>query len=151
MNCWPPAYGPADIVIEGNRIAEIRMVGADITSIRPEDRPKLKAGGREMDLAGYYVMPGLIDMHGHIGGDEQGVSADYVYKLWMGHGITTVRDQLLPKMQAEYPDAKVDIGILAAIEKTLDPKSGAPRTPDLGGKAGTTDVGKAGAQALAGL
>ncbi len=87
-----PAFGPADVVIEGNRIAEIRMVGADITSIRPEDRPKLKAGGREMDLAGYYVMPGIIDMHGHIGGDEQGVSADYVYKLWMGHGITTVRD-----------------------------------------------------------
>ncbi len=87
-----PAFGPADVVIERNRIAEIRMVGADIQSIKPDDRPKLKAGGREMDLAGYYVMPGIIDMHGHIGGDEQGVSADYVYKLWMGHGITTVRD-----------------------------------------------------------
>ncbi|GMV31291.1 MAG: hypothetical protein AMXMBFR59_34160 [Rhodanobacteraceae bacterium] len=87
-----PAYGPADVVIEGNRIAEIRMVGADIQSIKPDDRPKLRTGGREMDLAGHYVMPGIVDLHGHIGGDEQGVSADYVYKLWMGHGITTVRD-----------------------------------------------------------
>ena len=42
-------------------------------------------------------------------------------------------------------------GILAAIEKVLSPESGAPRTPDLGGKAGTADVGKAVAQALAGL
>ena len=42
-------------------------------------------------------------------------------------------------------------GILAAIEKVLAPESGAPRTPDLGGKAGTADVGKAVAQALAGL
>ena len=31
-------------------------------------------------------------MHGHIGGEEQGVPATYVYKLWMGHGITTIRD-----------------------------------------------------------
>ena len=37
-------------------------------------------------------MPGLVDLHGHIGGDEQGVSAEYVYKLWLGHGITTIRD-----------------------------------------------------------
>jgi imidazolonepropionase-like amidohydrolase len=39
-----------------------------------------------------YVLPGLVDMHGHVGGKEQGTSAEYVYKLWMGHGITTVRD-----------------------------------------------------------
>ena len=33
--------------------------------------------------------------------------------------------------------------ILRAIEKVLDPKSGAPRTPDIGGKASTSDLGKA--------
>jgi len=38
--------------------------------------------------------------------------------------------------------------ILGAIEKVLDPKSGAPRTGDIGGKASTTDVGKAIAAAL---
>ncbi|MCC2633037.1 tartrate dehydrogenase [Ramlibacter sp.] len=38
--------------------------------------------------------------------------------------------------------------ILRAIEKVLDPKSGAPRTGDIGGKASTTDVGKAIAEAL---
>ena len=42
-------------------------------------------------------------------------------------------------------------GILASIEKVLAPHSGAPRTPDLGGQAGTADVGKAIAQALAEL
>ncbi len=41
-------------------------------------------------------------------------------------------------------------GILAAIEKVLSPQSGAPRTPDLGGQAGTADVGKAIAAVLAG-
>jgi tartrate dehydrogenase/decarboxylase / D-malate dehydrogenase len=38
--------------------------------------------------------------------------------------------------------------ILKAIETVLDPKSGAPRTGDIGGKASTTDVGKAIAAAL---
>ncbi len=38
--------------------------------------------------------------------------------------------------------------ILRAIEKVLQPGSGAPRTPDLGGNAGTVDVGQAIAAAL---
>src|SRR5262245_21975900 len=87
-----PAFGPADIVIEGNRIVQVMSVGAPGGTKEDPHRPKLKAGGRELDLRGNYVMPGLIDMHGHIGGEEQGVPATYVYKLWMGHGITTIRD-----------------------------------------------------------
>ena len=38
--------------------------------------------------------------------------------------------------------------VLAAIEKVLDPHSGAPRTPDIGGSARTSDLGRAIAQAL---
>jgi tartrate dehydrogenase/decarboxylase/D-malate dehydrogenase len=38
--------------------------------------------------------------------------------------------------------------VLAAIEKVLDPQSGAPRTPDLGGTGCTKDVGLAIASAL---
>lgn len=87
-----PAYGPVDIVIEGNRITRVQIVGSANAPINPEDRPSLEPGGREMDLSGHYVLPGFVDMHGHIGGDEQGVTAEYVYKLWLAHGITTVRD-----------------------------------------------------------
>jgi tartrate dehydrogenase/decarboxylase/D-malate dehydrogenase len=32
---------------------------------------------------------------------------------------------------------------LHAIEKVLDPASGAPKTPDIGGKASTADLGRA--------
>lgn len=87
-----PAFGPADVVIENNRITEVRIVGSADAPINAERRPALKPGGREMDLSGHYVMPGIVDMHGHIGGDEQGVTAEYVYKLWLAHGITSVRD-----------------------------------------------------------
>ena len=38
--------------------------------------------------------------------------------------------------------------LIAAIEKVLDPRSGAPRTPDLGGTASTADVGRAIAEAV---
>lgn len=87
-----PPIGPVDIVIENRRIANIVRVGAPGTAIDPDKRPKLAEGGREIDVAGQYVLPGFVDMHGHIGGEEQGTPAEYVYKLWLGHGITTIRD-----------------------------------------------------------
>jgi tartrate dehydrogenase/decarboxylase / D-malate dehydrogenase len=40
-------------------------------------------------------------------------------------------------------------GVMQAIEAVLQPGSGAPRTPDLGGRAGTADVGRAIASAIA--
>jgi cytosine/adenosine deaminase-related metal-dependent hydrolase len=87
-----PPMGPVDIVIEGNRIADVHTVGWPGVEIDPERRPETRSGDVEMDLSGMYVLPGFVDMHAHIGGSAQGTPAEYVYKLWMAHGITTVRD-----------------------------------------------------------
>lgn len=87
-----PPVGPVDIVIEKNRIVEIKRVGNPGLPIDPEKRPKAKDGYREMDLEGMVVLPGFVDMHGHIGGHAQGTPAEYVFKLWLAHGVTTVRD-----------------------------------------------------------
>lgn len=87
-----PATGPVDIVIEQNRIVTIKNVGYPGLAIKSASRPVLKSGGKEIDCSGMYILPGLIDMHGHIGGTEQGTPAEYVFKLWMAHGITTIRD-----------------------------------------------------------
>lgn len=87
-----PARGPMDIVIEGNRITRISSVGNPGLAIKDDDRPQARAGDQVMDLEGSYALPGFVDMHGHIGGVEQGTPAEYVFKLWLGHGITTVRD-----------------------------------------------------------
>lgn len=86
-----PPISPVDIVIEGNRIMDVKVVGYPGVPIDPKRRPTLKAGGKELDATGMYLLPGFIDMHGHIGGDAQGASPEYVFKLWMAHGITTVR------------------------------------------------------------
>lgn len=87
-----PAFGPVDIVIEKNRIVQVKSVGHPGIAVDPAERPKAGKEDREIDLAGMYVLPGFVDMHGHIGGKEQGTPAEYVFKLWMGHGITTIRD-----------------------------------------------------------
>ena len=87
-----PPLGPVDIVVEKNRITQIQAVGYPGVPINENRRPKADEKTKVMDLTGHYLMPGLIDMHGHIGGSGQGTPAEYVFKLWMAHGITTVRD-----------------------------------------------------------
>ena len=87
-----PPTGPVDIVVEGNRIVKVSVVGYPGVEIDPEKRPALKSGGKEIDATGMYVLPGFVDMHGHIGGEAQGAESEYVFRLWMAHGITTVRE-----------------------------------------------------------
>jgi len=87
-----PPIGPVDIVIEKNVIKEIKTVGYPGVKIEDKNRPQRIAKGREIDAHGKYILPGFIDMHGHIGGSSQKTPAAYVFKLWMGHGITTVRE-----------------------------------------------------------
>ncbi|EAR00124.1 amidohydrolase family protein [Maribacter sp. HTCC2170] len=87
-----PPQGPIDIVVENNIIKKIQVVGYPGVAIKDSSRPKLKAGGKELDCTGMYLLPGFVDMHGHIGGTSQGADSEYVFRLWMSHGITTVRE-----------------------------------------------------------
>ena len=86
-----PAQGPFDIVIENDRIAQIKSIGVP-GAIDPAERAA--PGDQEMDLTGYTVMPGFVDAHVHLHSlsDSQKVPSDYILKLWMAHGITSVRD-----------------------------------------------------------
>jgi hypothetical protein len=87
-----PPVGPVDIVIERNRITDIRSVGFPGVPIDDDNRPEVRPGDEVLELEGHYVLPGFVDLHGHIGGVEQGTPSEYVFKLWMGHGITTISD-----------------------------------------------------------
>ncbi len=84
-----PPRGPVDIVIEGNRIVDVDGVGVPGVPIDEEDRPT--GATREIDAHGSYVLPGFVDLHIHTGGVPKAPEAEYMYKLWMGHGITTTR------------------------------------------------------------
>ncbi len=87
-----PPVGPVDIVVENDRVKQIAAVGAPGLPIPDEGRPA--AGTREIDATGKYVLPGFVNLHGHIHsyGTGQDVPPDYIFKLWLMHGITTVRE-----------------------------------------------------------
>jgi len=84
-----PMQGPVDIVIEGNRIRQIRSAGPPGSQ---RDRTPPSDADHVIDARGMYVLPGFVDLHGHTGGSQQGTPAEYVYKLWLAHGVTTIRD-----------------------------------------------------------
>lgn len=84
-----PTRGPLDILIEGNKIVDISK---NIFSRYSED-PDVQV----IDAHGGYVLPGFIDAHAHLGTPTHAYAGsytdpEYVLKLWLAHGITTVRD-----------------------------------------------------------
>ncbi|MEO1252925.1 MAG: amidohydrolase family protein [Pseudomonadota bacterium] len=87
-----PPVGPVDIVVEGGEIRQIVPVGAPGLPIDAERRPE--PGAREIDAAGKFVLPGFVSLHTHIHDQQsgQGVPPDYIFRLWLAHGITSVRD-----------------------------------------------------------
>jgi len=87
-----PPIGPVDIVVEQNRIRSIQTVGYPGLPIDDKDRPQADENTKVLDAEGMYLLPGFVDMHAHTGGSAQGTTAEYVYKLWMAHGITTIRE-----------------------------------------------------------
>lgn len=66
-----------DIIIESNRIAEIRA-----------HDPALHRTGKFIDGTGLTAIPGLIEYHSHIQKDF----GSNLEKAWLAYGITTVRD-----------------------------------------------------------
>ena len=81
--------GPMDIVIENNKIVKVQSVGYPGIPIDESKRPK--KGDFEIDATGKYVLPGFVDLHMHSGNQFKAPDAEYTYKLWMAHGITTIR------------------------------------------------------------
>src|SRR5690554_2215217 len=87
-----PALGPVDIVIEGNRIVSVNTVGYPGVPINQNRRPQAGPDDKVIDAEGMFALPGFFDNHAHTGGGAQGTSPEYVYKLWLAHGITTIRE-----------------------------------------------------------
>ena len=66
-------------------------------AISPHAANRPAAGDHEIDCRGKWVTPGFIDCHAHAGVPNHAANGwvppvDYVYKLWLAHGVTTVRE-----------------------------------------------------------
>ncbi len=84
-----PPRGPVDIVIEGNRIAAVRSAGTPGLAPKADRDPKKT--DFEIDATSLYITPGFVDLHVHAGSKPKNEEAEYAYKLWLAHGVTTVR------------------------------------------------------------
>jgi imidazolonepropionase-like amidohydrolase len=84
-----PPVGPVDIVVAGNRIQAVGNAGTPGLPLRAGRAPQ--SADLEVDATGMYVMPGFVSLHEHAGGAPKNPEAEYPYKLWLAHGVTTVR------------------------------------------------------------
>ncbi len=88
-----PPEGPVDILIENGRISTI--VPLDPVNTASGRGGQRLEGDRVIDATGMYVIPGLVEMHAHLpprGGALGDRGLEYAYRLYLGHGVTTVRD-----------------------------------------------------------
>jgi imidazolonepropionase-like amidohydrolase len=84
-----PPRGPVDIVVENNVIADILPAGTPGLPLKDGREPR--DFDYELDATGMFVTPGFIDMHVHGSTDDKAPNLSYSYKLWLAHGVTTVR------------------------------------------------------------
>jgi imidazolonepropionase-like amidohydrolase len=80
----PGVIENATILVEGNRI----------TAVGPEGSVPVPAGAHRVDVKGKTIMPGLIDVHGHVGGEGSGLIAESSWPLAanLAFGVTTSHD-----------------------------------------------------------
>jgi imidazolonepropionase-like amidohydrolase len=87
-NGGPPVPSAALVIVDGR-----------IQSVGPSARIKTPAGAQVVDLAGKYVMPGIINLHGHVGNvvdlaqDKKFYTRENVekdLKTYASYGVTTV-------------------------------------------------------------
>jgi len=81
-----PTRGPSDVVVEGNTIQSVQSARRNTNAYQDEEHI--------LDGTGMYLLPGLINIHAHIHESRAGqpFPTEYIYKLWLACGITTVRD-----------------------------------------------------------
>ena len=70
------------VVVEGNRVT---AVGRNVA---------IPAGATRIDASGKTIMPGIIDVHGHVGGEGDGILAQSSWPLQanLAFGVTTTHD-----------------------------------------------------------
>ena len=74
----------ATILVDRNRI----------TAIGPSSQVPVPAGARRVDISGKYVMPGIIDVHAHIGTGSAGITprSHWGFLANLAFGVTTMHD-----------------------------------------------------------
>ncbi len=89
----------SDVVLSGQTVL---VRGFRIVGLGPSGTIDIPAGARRIDAMGKYVMPGLVEMHGHtVSSRASSQAEDDMMFLYAANGVTTVRGMLgLPRQLA---------------------------------------------------
>lgn len=74
----------ATVVVDRNRIV----------AVGPASRVSIPAGARRIDVGGRYLIPGLIDVHAHVGTGSSGITprTNWGFLANLAFGVTTMHD-----------------------------------------------------------
>jgi len=80
----PGVIENATVLIEGNRIV----------AVGPASSIQVPSSVRRIDVKGKTIMPGIVDVHGHVGGESDGLLAQSSWPLAanLAFGVTTSHD-----------------------------------------------------------
>ena len=89
--------GARIISMKGDEVIEngiIVVTDNKITDIGTSDKIQIPAGAKVMDMTGKTIMPGMIDVHAHLGTFRQGLSPqkEWTYFANLAYGVTTTHD-----------------------------------------------------------
>ncbi|MGH9314256.1 MAG: amidohydrolase family protein, partial [Vicinamibacterales bacterium] len=86
-----PRAGHNDGVIENGTIV---VEGHRIVAVGPSGSVSVPAGAKRIDARGKTIMPGFIDVHAHIGSENDGLLAETAWPLVanLAYGVTTSHD-----------------------------------------------------------
>ena len=86
---WGLVIHGATVIDGPARVADVVMRGDRIERV---DDTHEHEGFRVIDATGQYVIPGLIDMHAHLLLDFDRAFTGQMLRMFLEHGVTTVRD-----------------------------------------------------------
>jgi imidazolonepropionase-like amidohydrolase/Tol biopolymer transport system component len=84
IQATPGVIEDATLIVEGNRI----------TAVGPSASVSVPAGAIRVDVKGKTIMPGIIDVHGHVSSESNGLVAQLSWPLAanLAFGVTTAHD-----------------------------------------------------------
>lgn len=87
----------AEIVVRGNRIAEVRPVGGPVPP-----------GARVIDVSGKTIFPGLVDVHAHMGYGALDINPQryWPYFANLAYGVTTTHD---PSASTQFVHSQAEL------------------------------------------
>jgi hypothetical protein len=103
-----PGRGPVDVILKENQIESVRRAR--------EGEETYKDETHVLDGTSLYLLPGLINIHAHVHDNRGGVPIpfEYIYKLWLACGITSVRDVGSDYEKTVEERSKSNDGLIAA-------------------------------------